>query len=125
MPALPKEVTEAWERRQRPTVLATVSPEGVPNAIYATCVRRSGQDKIVIVDNYFDKTRSNILAGSKGAFLLLTDEGESFQIKGTFSYEREGQTYQDMLTWASAKNPRVAVAVLHVEEVYSGARKLL
>ena len=40
MAPLPEVVSQAWDARKGPIVLATVSPEGVPNAIYATCVKK-------------------------------------------------------------------------------------
>jgi len=124
MPALPKVVSEAWEKRDGPIVLATVNQDGVPNAIYATCVKKYGEDKIVIADNYFHKTRANLKAGSPASLLFITDESGAYQIKGSVTYDTEGEYYQDMKTWNDGR-PGHAAAVLQVEEVYSGADKLL
>ena len=94
MSALPEVAAQAWEKRQGPIVLATVDSLGGPNIIYATCVRRSGEDQIVIADNYFAKTRANILAGSKGSLLFITQDGKAYQVKGVFEYLTSGEIYE-------------------------------
>jgi len=124
MPVLPEIVSQAWDRRHGPIVLATVDSAGRPNIIYATCVRRYGEDKIVIADNYFSKTQANILAGSKGALLLITDDHKAYQIKGTFEYLTSGEIFDDMKTWLDPKHPGHAAVVFHMEQVFSGAIQL-
>jgi len=55
MTALPDSVRQAWEDRDGPAILATVSPDGVPNIIYVGCVGAFGDDRLVVADNYFHK----------------------------------------------------------------------
>ncbi len=124
MSKVPEEVSQAWDDREGPVVLTTVDSHGVPNAIYATCVRKLDEGKIVIADNYFDKTRKNILAGSKGSVLFITHEGQAFQVKGAIEYHKEGSFFDDMKTWNSSEHPGHAATVLNVEEVYSGSKRL-
>ena len=83
------------------------------------------ESTIVIANNYFSKTLENILAGSKGTILFLTKEGKSFQIKGRIAYHTEGEIYDDMKKWNPQKHPGHAAAALNVEEVYSGAEKIV
>ncbi len=97
----------------------------MPNAIYATCVSKFSEDTIVIANNYFSKTLENILAGSKGSILFITKEKKSYQIKGSIEYHTEGVIFEDMKKWNPEKHPGHAAAALKVEEVYSGAEKLL
>ena len=124
MTALPQTVLDAWEAREGPIVLATVNESGVPNIIYAGCVSVFGDDKMVVADNYFDKTKANILNGCKGALLFITNERKAYQVKGKLEYHTEGEIFDDMKKWNSPKHPGHAAAVLVVEEVYSGAEKL-
>jgi hypothetical protein len=84
-----------------------------------------GKDTIVVADNYFHKTRENVLAGSKGAILFLTKEGKAFQIKGSIEYHKDGPIFEDMKKWNPKIRPGHAAAALKVEEVYSGGEKLL
>ncbi len=125
MAILPEDVGTAWEKRKDAIVLTTVDKDGVPNSIYATCVSKYDEETIVVADNYFDKTQKNILAGSKGSVLFITDEGASFQIKGRIEYLKDGPVFEDMKKWNPTKHPGHAAAALKVEEVYSGAKKLL
>lgn len=124
MSALPDNVSKAWDDRDGPLVFTTVDGYGKPNSIYATCVKKFSEDKLVVADNYFSKTRANILTGSKGAILFITKDGKAFQVKGSIDYERQGDIYDDMKEWLDPKFPGNAAAVLNVEEVYSGADKL-
>ena len=125
MAALPEKVRKAWEDREGPIILSTVDGDGIPNAIYATCVSKFSEDTIVVANNYFSKTLGNILVGSKGSILFITKEGKSYQIKGSIEYHKEGSIFEDMKKWNPKKHPGHAAAALIVEEVYTGAEKLL
>lgn len=125
MAALPETVAKAWDDREGPIILTTVNGDNLPNAIYATCVSRFSDDTIVVANNYFSKTLENILSGSKGSILFITKEGKSYQIKGNIEYHKEGAIFEDMKKWNPEKHPGHAAAALKVEEVYSGAERLL
>lgn len=124
MAKLPREVREAWERRTGPVVLATVDASGVPNAIYATCVSKYDEGTLVVADNYFDKTKNNILAGSRASLLFITGDDTSYQVKGTIALHDSGAIYDDMKSWNPEKHPGRNAAVLTVDEVYSGSKRL-
>jgi len=125
MPQLPAAVKDAWETRNGPAVLTTVDQGSMPNTIYVTCVALYDDSTVLIADNYFDKTRRNILAGSRGSFLFMTDDNKTYQIKGTVSRHTSGPLFDHMKSWNPQKHPGHAAAALTVEEVYSGAEKLL
>jgi len=123
MTKLPEAVLQAWEDRNGPIVLTTVDPDGTPNAIYATCVRKIDDEHLTVADNFFSKTQANIKTGSKGSLLFITGEGTSYQVKGSIQYESSGVYFTDMKSW-NGELPGHAATVLCVEEVYSGATKL-
>jgi uncharacterized protein len=125
MANLPGKVREAWKDREEAIVFATVSPKGVPNAIYATCVSMHGENKIVIADNYLGKTKQNIQSGSPGAVLFFTRGKKSYQIKGRIEYHATGEIFEEMKRWNPTKHPGHAAVVVNVEEVYSGSERLL
>ena len=125
MAELTDAVKKACEDRDAAIVLTTVDQSGNPNSIYASCVKKYSDDKFVVANNYFQKTKSNILAGSRGSLLFITKEKKSYQIKGTIDYLTSGGIYDDMKQWLDPKYPGHAAAVLNVEEVYSGAEKLV
>jgi len=122
--ALPEAVTEAWDSRKGPAIFATVDEDGTPNVIYVGCLGRRGDDTLVVADNYFDKTRRNIKAGSKGAFLFMGGDGKPYQVKGSIEYHTEGPVFDEMKVWNPQQHPGNAAAALKVEAVYAGAEKL-
>ena len=93
MVALPLQVCNAWDVRQDAVVFSTADINGVPNSIYVRSVFRYSESIIVIADNYFDKTRRNLLAGSKACILFITNEGKSYQLKGSVRYLKSGEIY--------------------------------
>ncbi|HZK28587.1 MAG TPA: pyridoxamine 5'-phosphate oxidase family protein [Clostridia bacterium] len=121
---LPESVLKAWQDRDGAVVLTTVNEQGVPNAIYATCVSIFKDKTLVVADNYFDKTRKNILSGSPASILFITKEGTSYQLKGSITYHKDGELFDDMKQWNPSKHPGHAAAALTVTEVYSGSKKL-
>ena len=124
MTVLPEAVSKAWEKREGPIVFTTVDEQGKPNAIYATCVSKFSEDTLVVADNFFNKTRVNILSGSKGSLLFITNERKAYQVKGTIEYHTEGAIFDDMKKWNSTKLPGHAAAALKVEQVFSGGEQL-
>ncbi|MBN2103233.1 pyridoxamine 5'-phosphate oxidase family protein [bacterium] len=125
MPALPEKVCQAWENREGPVVFSTVDENGIPNAIYVTCVSKYNEDTIVLANNYFEKTLKNIKSGSPGSVLFITKDWTSYQIKGRIEYHTEGPVFDDMKTWNPNEHPGHAATAVKVESVYSGETKLL
>jgi uncharacterized protein len=125
MAELPENARTAWENREGPVVLTTVDPDGKPNSIYVTCVKKISDSQIVVADNKMSKTQANIKTGSPATILYITKEKKSFQLKGSVTYLTEGDIYDDMKNgWLDKKYPGHAAVVIQVEDVYSGAEKL-
>ncbi len=114
-----------WDKREGPAVFTTVDKNNVPNSVYVMSMKLLEDGSIAIMDNYFNKTRANILSGSKGSFLFLSAPRKPYQAKGRIGYMSSGPVYEDLKATVDAKHPRLAVAVLRVEELYSGAEKLI
>lgn len=125
MTTLPEQVSSAWKYREGPVILSTVNEDGIPNAIYASCVSIFSTDMIVIANNKFSKTLENILSGSKGSILFITKDGKSYQFKGSIEYHKEGRIFEDMKQWNPKQDLGYGAAALKVEEIYTGAEKLL
>jgi len=124
MVVLPEQVCKAWDNRKDAVVFSTADVNGVPNSIYVKSVSRYSESLIVIADNYFHKTRKNILAGGKASILFITNEGKSYQLKGSVRYLQSGEIYDDMKRWNPSRHPGHAAACLEVEEVYSGSERI-
>lgn len=125
MTLLSEEIQKAWDDRDGAVVLATVDGMGTPNAIYATCVSCYDGETIVVADNYFDKTRANILAGCRASLLFITAEKKSYQLKGTLAYHTSGPIFEDMKRWNPTRHPGHAAAALTVDQAFSGAKRLI
>ena len=124
MPALPEKVSIAWDKRKGPAVFTTVAKNGLPNSIWVSCVLKYDAERLIVADNFFQKTRENIKDGSTGSLLWMTEDNESYQVKGSIEYVAEGPMFERMKEGVDESLPRVAAAVVRVEEVYSGAEKL-
>jgi len=96
-----------------------------PNSIWVGCLEKYDDERLIVADNYFQKTRENINNGSKGSLLWITNDGEAYQVKGSIEYVTAGPMFDRMRECIDDSLPRVAAAVIHVEEVYSGAKRLL
>jgi len=120
-----KVLVEAWNEKEGPIVFTTVDSSGIPNSIYATCTEITQDGHIVIADNYFSKTKENIVKGSSASVLFITKSGQSFQVKGEISYETSGENFQFMKSWNPTQHPGNAATVISVKSVYSGGKQLL
>jgi len=125
MTKMTKEALDVWENREDAIILTTVSSKGIPNSIYATCVKLFDESTVLIADNYFDKTKSNLLSNEKASVLFISKKGKSIQLKGKVEYKTEGMYYGNMKSWNPEKHPGKGVAVFEIQEIYSGAKKLV
>ena len=124
MVQLPPEVNEEWEKREGPAVLTTVDTKAVPNTIYVSAIRKYGDDRFVIADSAFCKTRQNIADGSPGSLLFISKDGAAYQIKGAIEYHQNDDVFNSVLEWADPEYELIGAAVVLVEEVYKGAELL-
>lgn len=124
MDLLPEEIRNTWNERDGAVVLTTVGKDGKANSIYVTCVGLYRNKWIVIADNYFDKTRKNILDGSKGVVLFITRDKKAYQLKGSLEYHESGELFDFMKSWNPERHPGHAAAVLIPGNAYSGTKKI-
>ncbi|MEI6034359.1 MAG: pyridoxamine 5'-phosphate oxidase family protein [Verrucomicrobiae bacterium] len=125
MKPLPDSIIKAWDEREPICVLTTVAPDGTPNAIYVGSVGRFDDSTFFVANNYFHKTKENILAGSKASLLFLAKEGKSFQIVGSIELQDSGPIFDEMKRINPEKYPGHSAAVIRVEKVFSGAEQLI
>jgi uncharacterized protein len=106
---------------QKTIQLATASAEGVPNVCHIGCKYLREDGKLIIIDNYMKKTRSNVLENPHVS-VLLRDENGSYQLKGTCAYVDEGEAYEVARKWMKAKGdkyPAKGALIIEVTEVYN------
>ena len=124
MITLAENIIQAWEDRDGPIILTTVNEKGVPNSVYATSISLYDNCTIVIADNYLNKTRENILANCTGSILFMTTAGKAYQFKGSFTYHKYGEIFENMKKWNPKRLPGHAAVAFTISEVYSGSDKL-
>jgi hypothetical protein len=124
MISIPESIKQEWSNKQDAVVLTTISSKGIPNSIYATQVALYGANKLLIANNKFKKTLENIEVCKEATLLFITKETKSYQLKGRISYQTEGIEFNNMKTWNRADLPGFGVAVIEVDEIFSGAEKI-
>ena len=103
--------------------VATSDNEGIPNVIYVKYLKIIDDNSVLMADNYFEKTRDNILGNGKIAFVVRDDEKGSYQIKGAAQRFTEGAMFDEVQKWVPDKLPKAAI-VMTVEEIYNGAERI-
>jgi predicted pyridoxine 5'-phosphate oxidase superfamily flavin-nucleotide-binding protein len=115
-----KEVIE-FVRGHRPALLATVSPEGVPNIASKGSLTVLDDERLVYADVVEGRTSSNIRARPEVAVVVIDQEGRGYQIKGRGSRDTTGTVYTYLCEVASALRfplpPPSTVMVIEVDEV--------
>lgn len=124
MATLPQAFLDAWERREPRMILTTVDPNSEPNSVWVLCVKQLDDQRILIANNFFNKTLKNIQSGSRGALLFIAPEREAYQIKGSLEYYSEGPIYDEMKAWLDPKFAGVGAVILNIEAIYYGAEKV-
>lgn len=125
MPNLPQAFLAAWEQREPRMIFTTVDNQSIPNSVWVLCVNKLDDQRILIANNFFNKTLDNIKNGSHGSLLMIAPERESYQIKGSLSYYEQGPIYDDMKAWLDPKFAGVGAVILNIESIYYGAEKIV
>ena len=104
--------------------LATSSKKGKPNLIYVGYLKLINDETILIADNYFDKTKKNMMKNPQMAVTVRDEKAGSYQIKGRVKYLTKGKYYDEVQEWCDKKHPRRGAVLLTAKEVYNGAKKI-
>jgi predicted pyridoxine 5'-phosphate oxidase superfamily flavin-nucleotide-binding protein len=113
----------------RRLVLGTASKDGTPNAVPVGFVRFADDETIVLVDNYFLKTRENLNQNPTIALTcwdLEEKDGKTvtrdgYQLKGKVRVEDTGPLYERIKAEAKGINPNFptrAIVLMKVNEVF-------
>lgn len=108
-----------------PTViLATATGDGTPNAVPVGAKKIINRETIVISDQFFNKTLSNIKTNPKVA-ITFWDGFEGYQLKGTVTIETTGERFEEMARWVEKRGHEIGfplkskgVLVMNIKEIY-------
>lgn len=102
--------------------LATASNTGHPNVIPVKFVLIENDDELWLVDNFMDKTLTNLEQNPVVALnVLIPEQNISYQIKGKTQIETSGDKYQkmrDIVLKIKPDAPAKGLIVMHVTEVF-------
>lgn len=78
--------------------VATADNKGISNVVYVSFLKYLDDQTIVIADNKFAKTRSNLDSNPKLSFAVLdSDTNKSYQVKGSVKCYTDGDNYQSVV----------------------------
>lgn len=103
--------------------LATASKDGTPNVVPVGMVMLQPDDETIwVVDNYMDKTVSNVKENQKASIYVWDPESpDSYQIKGSVTVENLGPDYEEAVKIAHAKKetfPAKNLIKIKITDVY-------
>jgi predicted pyridoxine 5'-phosphate oxidase superfamily flavin-nucleotide-binding protein len=102
--------------------LATASSAGLPNVVPVKFVLIENDDELWLVDNFMDKTLSNLEQNPVVALnVLIPEQNISYQIKGKTQIETTGDKYQkmrDIVLKVKPDAPAKGLVIMHVTEVF-------
>ncbi|HPC27514.1 MAG TPA: pyridoxamine 5'-phosphate oxidase family protein [Candidatus Methanomethylicus sp.] len=128
---IPENVKSAFHSalKSRRVALGTASKSGIPNAVPIGLGKFLDDETMVLVDNYFLKTRMNLEENPVLALSFwVTEErdgkaitSEGYQLKGTAHFEDSGPTFERMRTDVKAIRadfPVRAVVIFKVTDIF-------
>jgi predicted pyridoxine 5'-phosphate oxidase superfamily flavin-nucleotide-binding protein len=107
-------------KEERYHQLATASSDGIPNVCCISSFYIEDDETIIIVDNFFNKTRNNVIENPRVSLLFRKDKS-AYQIKGQCRYIIEGPVYDKARSWMKSKGdvyPAKGALIVTIEEIY-------
>jgi predicted pyridoxine 5'-phosphate oxidase superfamily flavin-nucleotide-binding protein len=124
MVKLPPEVKDVLSK-QKPIPVATASKTGVPNVCFVGRLKFVDDETLMIMDNYFNKTRANLKENPRVAVLCYDAEiKKSYQIKGKVQVVSSGKIHEEGQAWMHGINPKLptkATVLIKVEEIFDSS----
>lgn len=106
--------------KQKPLPIATADKTGKPNVVFVTMWKILDDETLLLVDNFFNKTRKNLEENPNMAIVVYdSDAKRSYQLKGTVDIENTGDKFTSAKEMADSKKlPGKAAVVFHVKEIF-------
>lgn len=121
MAKLTAEMKEAFGK-MKVFPFATASKDGTPNVIPLGIVWLMDDDTLWVVDNFMNKSLSNLRLNPKVALYIWGPEIKGCcQIKGTAAIRTSGKEFDEMKEKINQKNPALparSLVIIKITEVY-------
>jgi predicted pyridoxine 5'-phosphate oxidase superfamily flavin-nucleotide-binding protein len=102
--------------------VATATKDGTPNVIPLGIAELVSDDTVWFVDNFMNKTLSNLRVNPKIAFFIWgPDIKGCFQVKGVAAIKTSGKEYEEMKAKINLKNPALparSLVIVKITEVF-------
>jgi predicted pyridoxine 5'-phosphate oxidase superfamily flavin-nucleotide-binding protein len=106
-------------------ILATATPDGIPNAVPIGAKKIIDKETILISDQFFNKTLANMKANPKIS-LMYWEENAGYQLKGAVTIETTGSRFEETAQWIRGISEKVGfplrskgAIILRIEEIYA------
>ena len=106
-------------------VIATATRDGIPNAVPIGAKKIIDAETVLISDQFFNKTISNIQANPRVS-LLFWEEHKGYQLKGTVTVETSGARFDETSRWIGEMGKKIGFPlkskgsiILKIEEIYA------
>jgi len=101
----------------------TATLDGNPNINMVGIKKIQDDETIILADNYFNKTLTNIRKNNKGTILTKRAKDKLwYQLKGTYKYIIEGPEYEELKQWTKSIKetlPAKGMIVFKVNKIYN------
>jgi predicted pyridoxine 5'-phosphate oxidase superfamily flavin-nucleotide-binding protein len=102
--------------------VATATKDGTPNVIPLGIAWLMSDDTVWFVDNFMNKTLSNLRVNPKIAFYLWGPEIKGcYQVKGVADIKASGKEYDEMKAKINEKNPALparSLVIVKITEIF-------
>jgi predicted pyridoxine 5'-phosphate oxidase superfamily flavin-nucleotide-binding protein len=102
--------------------VATATKDGTPNVIPLQMAELVSDDTVWIVDNFMNKTLSNLRTNPRIAFYLWgPDIKGCYQVKGVADIRTSGKEYDEMKAKMNIKNPALparSLVIVKITEIF-------
>jgi predicted pyridoxine 5'-phosphate oxidase superfamily flavin-nucleotide-binding protein len=102
--------------------VATASKDGTPNVIPLGIAELVSDDTVWFVDNFMNKTLSNLRVNPKIAFFVWgPDIKGCYQVKGIAALKTSGKEYDEMKAKINQKNPALparSLVIVKITEIF-------
>jgi predicted pyridoxine 5'-phosphate oxidase superfamily flavin-nucleotide-binding protein len=106
-------------------ILATATPDGIPNAVPVGSKKIIDNETILISDQFLNKTLANMKANPKVS-LTFWEGHDGYQVKGSVTIETTGNRFEETSKWIEEMGNKMGIplkskgaVILTVDEIYN------
>lgn len=86
--------------------MATASKDGLPNVVPMTFVKVYDDEHLLIVDNFMEKSKDNLIKNPYVAICVWSmEDKQAYQIKGKAAIHTSGQVFDEAVAWVKREMP--------------------